>query len=346
VGAGTVEFLLQGEEFSLMEMNTRLQVEHPVTECVTGLDLVEWQLRVAQGEPLPLEQEQVRFDGHAIEVRLCTEDENFVPHAGRVARFAPPTNVRFDHAIFERQSVPPYYDSMLGKLIAHAPTREEAIDRLVSALDRTVLLGVPNNRRFLAACLKHPEFRAGQALIPVISEHAAQIRALLASEEKALLADACMAAFASQDGDLPCPFVRPLRVRHRGELADLARQPSSVRVERALVAGSTWHLQCETIDFVVDDASFEPAARAFDAAAHTELRAPFNGKVIAVKAQPGAKVARGDTLLVIESMKLEHSLAAARDAVVKAIHVQPGQQAATSQVLVTFDPSASSGQGS
>jgi 3-methylcrotonyl-CoA carboxylase alpha subunit/geranyl-CoA carboxylase alpha subunit len=340
VGAGTVEFLVEGDEFFLMEMNTRLQVEHPVTECVTGLDLVEWQVRVAQGEPLPLKQDEVRFDGHAIEVRLCAEDEDFVPHAGRVAKFAAPNNVRFDHAIFEGQEVPPYYDSMLGKLVVHAPTREEAIDRLVAALDRTVLLGLANNRRFLAACLKHPAFRAGQALIPFLSERAGELRSLLASEEREVLAAACTSALAPVAGALACPFTRPLRVRHRGELVDLAAPVAGARVERAKVSGSTWHVQYEAIDFLVEDASFEPTAREGQAAAHTELRAPFNGKVIAVKAQAGAKVARGDTLLVIESMKLEHSLAAARDAVVKAIHVAPGQQAATSQVLVTFEAAA------
>jgi 3-methylcrotonyl-CoA carboxylase alpha subunit/geranyl-CoA carboxylase alpha subunit len=340
VGAGTVEFLVQGDEFFLMETNTRLQVEHPVTECVTGLDLVEWQMRVAQGEPLPLKQEEVRFDGHAIEVRLCAEDENFVPHAGRVACFVAPRGIRVDHAIFEGQQIPPYYDSMLGKLIAHAPTREECIDKLVAALDRTVLLGVPNNRRFLAACLKHPTFRAGEALIPFLSERADEIRQALAAEETPLLSDACVAAFGAASDALPCPFPRPLRVRHREALVDLAGPAGPARVERAHIAGTTWHLQSGTIDFLVEDASFEPTARGGNVGAHTELRAPFNGKVIAVKTEPGAKVARGDTLLVIESMKLEHSLAAARDATIKSIHVQPGQQAATSQVLVTFEAAA------
>ena len=119
VGAGTVEFLVDGGEFFLMEMNTRLQVEHPVTEAVTGLDLVEWQLRVARGEALPLAQEDVRFEGHAIEVRLCAEDEKFTPHAGTVLHFREPSGVRFDHALFEGLQVPPYSDSMLGKLVAH-----------------------------------------------------------------------------------------------------------------------------------------------------------------------------------------------------------------------------------
>ncbi|MEJ6022017.1 acetyl/propionyl/methylcrotonyl-CoA carboxylase subunit alpha [Ramlibacter sp. PS4R-6] len=336
VGAGTVEFLVEGDAFFLMEMNTRLQVEHPVTEAVTGLDLVEWQLRVAQGEPLPLAQEQVRFDGHAIEVRLCAEDENFAPHAGTVRRFAEPAGVRFDHAIYEGLRVPPYYDSMLGKLVVHAPTRGGAIDRLAAALDATTVLGLPTNRRFLAACLRHPLFREGQALIPFLAEHAQAIREQLADEESRVVAAAVRQAFAPHATALACPFDRPLRIRHRDAVVTMGKG-AAMNIECVPVAGTTWHLQAGAIDCFVDDLSFEPATRGGDAAHAGELRAPFNGKVIAVKAQPGAKVARGDTLLVIESMKLEHALAATRDAVIKTIHVQPGQQAATSQVLVTFE---------
>ena len=336
-GAGTVEFLVEGSEFFLMEMNTRLQVEHPVTELVTGLDLVEWQIRVAQGEPLPLTQDKVRFEGHAIEVRLCAEDENFAPHAGAVRRFVPPVGVRFDHAIFEGLAVPPYYDSMLGKLVVHAPTRGEAIEQLASALDRTTILGLATNRRLLAACLRHSKFRAGDALIPFLAEYAGEIRAQLANEERSLAAPAAAAAFNPRSAALACRFTRPLRVRHRGEAIDVP-PASEAQMSKAHVAGTTWHIQIGAVDLFLDDASFEPATRASGASADSELRAPFNGKVIAVKAQAGAKVARGDTLLVIESMKLEHSLAAARDAIIKAIHVQPGQQAATSQVLVTFEP--------
>ena len=174
VGAGTVEFLLDdtvttkdAPAFYLMEMNTRLQVEHPVTEAVTGLDLVAWQLRVAQGEPLPLTQEQVTFTGHAIEVRLCAEDAHYTPHSGVVAHFEEPSvNTRFDHAIYSGMTVAPFYDSMLGKLIAHAPTRQQAIEQLSSALAQTQLLGLPSNRSFLKAILQDTEFQAGQARIP------------------------------------------------------------------------------------------------------------------------------------------------------------------------------------
>jgi geranyl-CoA carboxylase alpha subunit len=360
VGAGTVEFLVDARQnphpgpppegeggFFLMEMNTRLQVEHPVTEAVTGLDLVEWQLRVAQGEPLPLTQEQVRFEGHAIEVRLCAEDEHFVPHSGMVLHFLPPppgegwgggNALRFDHAICAGLEVSPYYDSMLGKLIAHASTREEAIAQLIAALDRTEVLGLPTNRRLLAACLRHSLFRSGGALIPFLAEHGDELRDQLREAEEAVAAECGMALLhAASDAPLACPFPRPVRLRHRGRILDA---PPALSAQRRVVGvhlhGTTWHVQSGAVDLIITDASFEPAAGG-SVAAVNELRSPFNGKVIAVKARPGESVARGDTLLVLESMKLEHVLGAARDGVVKAVHVEAGQQAATSQVLVTFE---------
>jgi len=361
VGAGTVEFLLEAGEFYLMEMNTRLQVEHPVTEAVTGLDLVEWQLRVAQGESLPLAQDQLRFQGHAIEVRLCAEDEQFTPHSGTVLHFLPGGSIRFDHALFQGLEVSPFYDSMLGKLIVHAPTRAEAIDQLAAALDRTQLLGLPTNRRFLAACLRHPRFREGAALIPFLDHSAGELREALAQEEQLALVPAALAALYEGAGErgtaLPCPFARPLRLLHRGrvlalqvrEQADgtleVEQGGQTQRIEpppgaRVRMDSGAWHVQAGPLDLVVEDVSFQPAANAGGAAGANELRAPFNGKVIAVKAQPGSIVVRGDTLLVLESMKLEHALAASRDGVVKAVHVEQGQQAATSQVLVTFEAAA------
>ncbi len=164
VGAGTVEFLLDTQgHFYFMEMNTRLQVEHPVTELVTGLDLVELQLRVARGESLPIAQEDVRITGNAIEVRLCAEEpaDEFLPRSGTVLDWRADALVRCDHALSTGMTVSPHYDSMLGKLVARGATRAEAIDRLALALDRTVLLGVPSNRSFLARVLRQPEFADG-----------------------------------------------------------------------------------------------------------------------------------------------------------------------------------------
>ncbi|MFZ2825854.1 acetyl-CoA carboxylase biotin carboxylase subunit, partial [Hydrogenophaga sp.] len=204
--------------FFLMEMNTRLQVEHPVTEMLTGLDLVEWQIRVARGEPLPLTQDQVRLNGHAIEVRLCAEDEQFTPHTGRVAHFSEPDvrgpGLRFDHALATGTEVSPHYDAMLGKLIAHAPTRSEAMDRLAQVLDHTQVLGLPTNRAFLAACLRHPVFRAGEATIPFLAEQGDALRAGL----RATAAAECVAALAIAFAErlpamaLPSPFARSVRL--------------------------------------------------------------------------------------------------------------------------------------
>jgi geranyl-CoA carboxylase alpha subunit len=171
VGAGTVEFLLEDGKFWFMEMNTRLQVEHPVTEAITGLDLVEWQLRVAAGEPLPAKQEEIRFSGHAIEVRLCAEDpeQDFLPQAGTLARWAPSPAVRVDHALEPGMEIPPFYDSMIAKLIAHAPTRDQARAKLAAALDETVADGVPTNKSFLASVLRDHRFASGAATTGFLS---------------------------------------------------------------------------------------------------------------------------------------------------------------------------------
>ncbi|HEY2558428.1 MAG TPA: biotin carboxylase N-terminal domain-containing protein [Caldimonas sp.] len=167
-GAGTVEFLLDpAGAFWFIEMNTRLQVEHAVTEALLGLDLVEWQLRVAVGEPLPWPQDELlgRFEagGHAIEARLCAEDpaQGYLPQSGVIVRWRPPTGVRTEHALADGVVVPPFYDSMLAKLIAHAPTRGAALERLAAALGATVCWGVVTNRAFLARVLRDPEVAAG-----------------------------------------------------------------------------------------------------------------------------------------------------------------------------------------
>ncbi len=357
VGAGTVEFLVEDGAFYLMEMNTRLQVEHPVTEMITGFDLVEWQLRIARGEHLPRRQKEVRFHGHAIEVRLCAEDENFAPHTGTVRHFAPPAlaedgggcggeSLRFDHAIFEGLEVPPWYDSMLGKLIAHAPTRAQALDKLATALDELQLLGLPTNRGLLAACLRHPVFAAGQALVPFLAEQGDDLRRGLRKDEWTVAAEAAYAALLP-GGSAPAlasPFPRPLRVRHREALLDVPvceAEGVAPSAGRAVPLGEgRWHAQVGAVDLFLQDASFDPPRAAGGAGGAEELRAPFNGRVIAVHAAAGRAVRKGEALLVIESMKLEHALAAPHDAVVQSVQVEAGQQVATARVLLTFAAAA------
>lgn len=370
VGAGTVEFLLDGAEFFLMEMNTRLQVEHPVTEALTGLDLVEWQICVARGEPLPRTQDQVHLQGHAIEVRLCAEDAYFRPHTGSVLQFsAPPATaferaapgaLRFDHALEEGAEVTLHYDAMLGKLIVHAPTRAEAIAALVRALQGTRVLGLPTNRAFLAACLQHPVFASGQALVPFLAEHGQELQRLLSNNELSVhIPSALSAIFASNPTSyLPCAMARPLRLRHQGEVHSIAVRElggGRLQVEQAgaepvtlqlpqrgvhcvAVGPRRWHWQTGGVDGWVEDASWEPAARAGAAGGATELRAPFNGKVVALPVAAGQALAAGDTVVVIESMKLEHSLASPAAATVTELLVAPGHQVSPGQVLARFAP--------
>jgi geranyl-CoA carboxylase alpha subunit len=173
-GAGTLEFLLDANgEFFFMEMNTRLQVEHPVTEAITGLDLVELQLRVAAGDPLGLRQDDIKFSGHAIEVRLCSEDagHDFIPQSGRMALWQMPGELRVEHALESDSEITPFYDSMIAKLIAHGTTRDEARRRLIHGLEQTVAFGVTTNQAFLAACLRHPAFAKGGATTAFIGQH-------------------------------------------------------------------------------------------------------------------------------------------------------------------------------
>jgi geranyl-CoA carboxylase alpha subunit len=177
-GAGTLEFLLDEKgEFYFMEMNTRLQVEHPVTEAITGLDLVELQLRVAAGEPLGLTQDELSFSGHAIEVRLCSEDptHDFMPQSGRLALWQMPDRVRVDHALQSGSQISPFYDSMIAKLISHGADRDAARRRLVDGLEHAIAFGVTTNQSFLSACLRHPAFVAGEATTAFIGRHRGEL---------------------------------------------------------------------------------------------------------------------------------------------------------------------------
>lgn len=356
VGAGTVEFLLdEGGAFYLMEMNTRLQVEHPVTEYLTGLDLVAWQLQIAQGEPLPLTQAQVQLTGHAIEVRLCAEDENHIPHTGTVKHFAAPgANLRFDHALETGLVVSPHYDAMLGKLIAHGATRDEAIDRLLQGLTELQILGLPTNRAFLAACLDHPTFRSGAALIPFLAQEGDAIREVLQKREQEVLITCAESAIFSHvlpSKDLPSPFARGLRFAHRGQTHDFLVK--EIGQGRALVNGESmqnlsqtvasqvdtghWHAQSGGTDLWLVDISFEPAAQSEQSRGSTDIRAPFNGKLIRVEVADGQTVQQGETLAVLESMKLEHLIAAPRAGKVIGLRVSSGQQLAPAQVLMTLE---------
>jgi geranyl-CoA carboxylase alpha subunit len=252
------------------------------------------------------------------------------------------TPLRFDHAIQQGQAVSPYYDSMLGKLISHAPTREQALTQLTAALDDLRILGLPTNRRFLAACLRHPVFADGEALVPFLAEHGEELRRELQDEKIGYVPEAAFSALLPRGSapSLASPFERPLRVRHRDAVLDVPlREADGILPSQAAVvevAPGEWHVQVGAVDLFVSDASFEPPESDGAGGGASELRAPFNGKVISVQATPGSTVKKGDTLLVIESMKLEHALAAPRDALVQTVHVEAGQQVATARVLLTL----------
>jgi 3-methylcrotonyl-CoA carboxylase alpha subunit/geranyl-CoA carboxylase alpha subunit len=330
---------------------------------------------VAQGEVLPLTQAQVTFTGHAIEVRLCAEDAQYTPHSGTVAHFAEPSansgSTRFDHAIYSGMTVSPYYDSMLGKLIAHAPARQQAIAQLRSALAQTQVLGLASNRSFLNAILQDEEFQAGQARIPYLVHKAESLRQQLqADEQRSLLYAAVAMYFAGQhhpSEQLACPFAKPLRLLHCDKLHSLNLQELGggkvklsyngaehvgsyqagtntqtfvavdalqERVCAVQLADQRWHVQVGGVDLWLLDSTLAAPATSAGALGSAEVRAKFNGKVIAIQTEAGATVKRGDTLLVIESMKLEHAIAATQNGVVAGIDVALGQQATTGQILV------------
>ncbi|MBS0393298.1 MAG: ATP-grasp domain-containing protein [Proteobacteria bacterium] len=246
-GAGTVEFLLQPDgAFYFIEMNTRLQVEHPVTELVTGLDLVEWQLRIARGEPLGFSQSDLRFDGHAIEVRLCAEEpaDGFLARTGTVLDWRADASARCDHALERGLRIGAHFDSMLAKIAAHGSTRDEAIARLARAIDRTVLLGVTSNRGFLGHVLRHPAFIAGDDVSTAFIERhfpTGATRAVRPSRHDWALAAWLSAAAAPEAADVtpawrhwsigpPLPLPVSLEWRAPESVRECAAQRGTVRL--------------------------------------------------------------------------------------------------------------------
>ncbi len=407
VGAGTIEFLLGSEgDFVFMEMNTRLQVEHPVTELVTGFDLVDLQLRVAAGEPLPFAQSDVRLDGHAIEARLYAEnpDAGFLPQTGTLLCWQAPSNVRVDAGVDSGTEVTSHYDPLLAKIVAHGATREEARQRLIAALRDTTALGVTTNKAFLAGCLEHPEFFAGRATTDFIAAHfAPQADADPRSE---LLAAAALVLAQRSAARLPQPelafwrssgaatmhftlgigdravslrltFVSPLPsplpagareqvppLPARGERAgvrgrfELTVGETSNTVELLDCASDTWriafaglhlavrhafdaegrlHLEVDGAQAVITDLTMQPARARETAAGSGRLTPPMNGRVVAVLAEAGAQVKRGQGLIVLESMKMEHTLAAPCDGVLAELTCVVGEQVAPGKLLARVE---------
>jgi 3-methylcrotonyl-CoA carboxylase alpha subunit len=394
VGAGTVEFISDGKAFYFMEMNTRLQVEHPVTEMITGLDLVEWQLRVADGETLPLGQDDLAITGHAIEARIYAEDpaRDFLPATGRLVHLRLPAaspQVRVDSGVGEGDEVTVHYDPMIAKLIVWDRDRDAALSRLRAALAETQVVGPANNVEFLAAVAAHPAFAAGGVDTGFIGRHRAELLPETRPASDDVLAVAALAEL----------------LRRRAESEDRAESSADPYSPWTLTTG--WRLSMETqsrLDFLDGDREAEVtvyyrgggylldlpggriAARGelaeggtlladldgrrmtaavvrhggemtvllpgrshrlrlrdpFDAAPDEEtaggrMTAPMPGKIIQVRVAPGERVSRGAALMVLEAMKMEHTIAAPGDGTVAEVYYQAGELVEEGAELIAFE---------
>ena len=364
VGAGTVEFLLDDRSFYFMEMNTRLQVEHPVTEAITGTDLVEWQIRVARGEPFTRKQDDIRLSGHAIEARLCAENGEFLPQSGTLALWQPGDGVRTDHALESGIEISPYYDSMIAKVIARGATRDEAREKLARALDRTVALGLPTNKAFLARVLRSEEFARGPTT-EFIAHFSVPVRQK--PDAEMAIAAALLAASASYgewNGWSSNP-ARAMRAKfgdvdvaltqsggeYRADVGgvEIALRILDLSAPRARIAidgvdetitfaidGEAIHLAHRGESYTFENTIHAPAARAAGGS-DGRLIAPMNGRVVAVNAEPGDTAEAGRALIVLEAMKMEHTLSVPTIMRVTAVHVTPGAQVKPGQLLAELE---------
>jgi excisionase family DNA binding protein len=351
VGAGTCEFLVDDAgDFFFLEMNTRLQVEHPVTELVTGRDLVADQLRIAAGEPLGFGQEEVQSVGHAVEVRLYAEDAEagFLPATGSIAALHWPSGdgVRVDAGVSAGDEIGGRFDPMLAKVIAHGADRRQALSRLTAALDETVVLGLTTNLRFLRWLVRRPEVVRGTARIDTLDRIWPDPDAPLAIPEEAWVEAARL--LGAGGWRLNGPATARLRTDDGTErwvaVEDQSEADDRVEPTRAIVAdGEIVHVDVEgrSIAFrIAPPPDVERAARA--AAGHgqaggsTDVVAPMPGAVLAVHVQAGGAVAIGDPLVTLEAMKMEHVVAASGPGSVGAVHVSVGDQVSRGQAMVTL----------
>ncbi|MFJ9976370.1 ATP-binding protein [Streptomyces cyaneofuscatus] len=373
VGAGTVEFIVPGNDpasYYFMEMNTRLQVEHPVTELITGLDLVEWQLRVASGEQLPYAQADISLTGWAIEARVCAEDPSrgFLPSGGTVLALREPQGggVRTDSGLSEGVPVGSLYDPMLSKVIAYGPDRATAIRKLRTALADTVILGVPTNAGFLRRLLAHPDVVSGNLDTGLVEREAEglvpdgvpdEVYAAAAAVRREALAprpdaggwtDPFSVPSGWRTGGVRAPLAFPLRVSGADPVTYEAPVSATVTADRVTVElagavshfhrsgdwlgrdGDTWHVQ----DHDPVEASLSGAGRS---GADT-LAAPMPGTVTVVKVAVGDEVEAGQSLLVVEAMKMEHVISAPHAGTVTELDVTAGATVAMDQVLAVVAP--------
>jgi acetyl/propionyl-CoA carboxylase alpha subunit len=327
-----------------MEMNTRLQVEHPVTEAVTGVDLVEWQFRVAAGEPLPLSQDQIALDGWAVEARLCAEvpERGFIPSIGRLDHLRLPEDVRIDSGVEAGDEVGPHYDSLIAKLIAWGPTREGATEALAEACAGVETWPLQTNAAFLAKCLDDPDFLAGridtdfiEARIDRLATPAGPSPNLAGAAAEALGALAAEGASAPSAGLVGFRLNAPPRatVRLWCDGQPLVVHLDGEDVEADLLDTGEGLVLFESgtaFRFTTDPPDPEVGA---GAGGDGSVVAPLPGRVVAVPVAEGARVARGDVLVVIEAMKMEHGLIAPFDGVVEGLSAAVGDQVREGEAL-------------
>jgi 3-methylcrotonyl-CoA carboxylase alpha subunit len=349
VGAGTIEFIADGsagyikaDRIWFMEMNTRLQVEHPVTEEITGVDLVEWQLRVASGEPLPRKQHELSIDGHAIEARLYAEDpaKGFLPSIGKLEQFELDANVRIDKGVCQGATISPFYDPMIAKMISHGFDREEARSALAYALHASTIWPVRTNAAFLINALDHPDFiagtmdtglieRAGEALIPPImpsdealTDAAKQYsrQALAGFRLNAPPRQAIVLAVNGQSVPIHMPIFDHV---DQPPLAGPQGEPSSSWLSDK---GQTWRIE-----------PIRASQVAAGAASDGAILSPMPGRIIAVAVAAGDAVTKGQKLVTLEAMKMEHSLVAPFDGTIAELNASEGGQVSEGALLVRID---------
>ena len=357
-GAGTIEFIadasegLKADRIWFMEMNTRLQVEHPVTEEVTGVDLVEWQFRVAAGEPMPLKQDEIELNGWAMEARLYAEDpaNGFLPSIGKLEHFVMPGDIRIDTGVEEGGEVSQFYDPMIAKLIVHAETREEAAEALAHAAEQVEVWPVRTNAAFVMKCLEHPRFVAGDVDTGFIAAEESDLVAEPLSEmgvEDAAHRLRHVAAGSADSADSPWDSLTgavgfranaPSRITQSvvvDGVPQIARMldDNDHPMTRLISLSATRLVAFESGSAFEVSAFARGGSGAGGPASDGALRAPMPGKIVATPAKPGDTVAKGQPVVVLEAMKMEHALVAPFDGVVGEIGVSVGDQVAADMVL-------------
>jgi len=348
-GAGTIEFIadasegLKPDRIWFMEMNTRLQVEHPVTEEITGQDLVEWQLRVASGEPLPLKQEELFIDGHAIEARLYAEDpaKGFLPSVGRLDHFDLGKDGRIETGVEEGDAISPFYDPMIAKLIAVGDDRDEAIDELAAILDGVEVWPVRTNAAFLVNALLQPDFIEANIDTGFIEKHLDELVPDAESDESIRRSAAAVAILAAEE-DASAPGLAGFRLNAPSRLS-VALSGEAIELgdddEIADVSGfADGHRvvvfsEGQAFEFRLGSRGSGTSHGLHDG----EIEAPMPGKVTAVEVAAGEKVTKGQRLLTLEAMKMEHSLTAPFDGTVTELSAMAGQQVGEGSLLVKIE---------